>query len=192
MSDQWKIVPVEPTEEMKRAGLSERHDDLSRSIYKAMIEAAPSPPVVNVKSVAWLDLEQISHQATYATPMKVNHRQTEVVERSIADRLFEENTNLKTELTKARELFRDIADDPEMWTICSIALARRIDEQLAHQSAPAAKGGYCAVVKETLYDKGWRLAKEGQGLSNLWGNCADDSEMDEVYRGMKAYWNSVK
>ena len=46
--------------------------------------------------------------------------------------------------------------------------------------------------EETLFDKGWRLAKEGHGLSNLWGNCADDSEMDEVYRGMKAYWNSVK
>lgn len=44
-----------------------------------------------------------------------------------------------SELTKARELFRDIANDPEMWSICSIALARRIDEQLSNQSAPADK-----------------------------------------------------
>lgn len=46
----------------------------------------------------------------------------------------------QSELTKARELFRDIANDPEMWSICSIALARRIDEQLSNQSAPADKG----------------------------------------------------
>jgi hypothetical protein len=40
----WKLVPVEPTQEMKRAGMSERHDDLSRSVYQAMLAAAPQPP----------------------------------------------------------------------------------------------------------------------------------------------------
>jgi hypothetical protein len=40
----WKLVPVEPTREMKRAGMSERHDDLSRSVYQAMLAAAPQPP----------------------------------------------------------------------------------------------------------------------------------------------------
>lgn len=40
----WRVVPVEPTLQMKRAGMSERHDDLSRSVYQAMIAAAPYPP----------------------------------------------------------------------------------------------------------------------------------------------------
>ena len=48
------------------------------------------------------------------------------------------------------------------------------------------------VVVESLFDKGWRLAKEGHGISNLYGNCAKDSEMPEVQRGMEAYWNSLK
>lgn len=58
-------------------------------------------------------------------------------------RVLQENATLQSELTKARELFRDIANDDQMWTICSIALARRIDEQLAHQPAPVAKGDKC-------------------------------------------------
>jgi hypothetical protein len=56
----------------------------------------------------------------------------------------------QSELTKARELFRDIANDPEMWSICSIALARRIDEQLSNQSAPADKGQGEPVAIGTL------------------------------------------
>lgn len=47
-------------------------------------------------------------------------------------------------------------------------------------------------TEETLFERGWRLAKEGYGLSHIWGNCSYDSEMEEVNRGMDAYWNSVK
>jgi hypothetical protein len=47
-----------------------------------------------------------------------------------------------------------------------------------------------ASEAETLFQKGQRLAKEGHGLSNLWGNCAKDSDMDEVQRGMEAYRKS--
>jgi hypothetical protein len=39
----WVLVPREPTTEMCRAGLAERHDDLARSIYRAMLSAAPQP-----------------------------------------------------------------------------------------------------------------------------------------------------
>lgn len=46
MNDEWKLVPVEPTKEMCRTGLAERHDDLAKSIYKAMLGAAPQPPSV--------------------------------------------------------------------------------------------------------------------------------------------------
>lgn len=42
----WRRVPYEPTTGMCRAGLAERHDDLARSIYRAMLDAAPEPPHV--------------------------------------------------------------------------------------------------------------------------------------------------
>lgn len=40
--DGWKLVPIIPTLEMKRAGLTERHDDLAADIYRAMLEIAPA------------------------------------------------------------------------------------------------------------------------------------------------------
>jgi hypothetical protein len=40
----WQLVPKVPTEAMCRAGLSERHDDLAKSIYAAMLAATPSTP----------------------------------------------------------------------------------------------------------------------------------------------------
>lgn len=49
MSNEFKLVPVEPTEEMCRAGLAERHDDLAKSIYKAMLAAAPQPPALGAE-----------------------------------------------------------------------------------------------------------------------------------------------
>lgn len=39
----WVLVPRVPTKEMCRAGLAERHDDLAKSIYAAMIAAAGVP-----------------------------------------------------------------------------------------------------------------------------------------------------
>ena len=39
----WQMVPKEPTREMCRAGLAERHDDLAKSIYTAMLAVAPLP-----------------------------------------------------------------------------------------------------------------------------------------------------
>lgn len=39
----WQVVPKEPTTGMCRAGLAERHDDLAKSIYAAMLAAAPAP-----------------------------------------------------------------------------------------------------------------------------------------------------
>lgn len=40
----WKLVPVKPTQKMYLAALSrEKGDDLYGGVYKAMIDAAPSP-----------------------------------------------------------------------------------------------------------------------------------------------------
>lgn len=64
-----------------------------------------------------------------------------------------------------------------------------VDDLHALLAAPA-EDVRAVVVEETLFQKGQRLAKEGHGLSNLWGNCAKDSDMDEVQRGMEAYWQS--
>lgn len=48
----YALVPLEPTLAMKRAGLAERHDDLSASIYKAMLAAAPPIAAVVGEPVA--------------------------------------------------------------------------------------------------------------------------------------------
>lgn len=40
--------------------------------------------------------------------------------------------------------------------------------------------------EETLFERGQRLAYQGYGISHIWENCADDSEMDEVMRGYKS------
>lgn len=41
-ADGWQLVPKIPTTAMCRAGLAERHDDLAKSIYAAMLAAAPA------------------------------------------------------------------------------------------------------------------------------------------------------
>ena len=39
----WKLVPVEPTEEMENAGWIDKEDVCPCDIYSAMLSAAPSP-----------------------------------------------------------------------------------------------------------------------------------------------------
>lgn len=37
--------------------------------------------------------------------------------------------------------------------------------------------------KESPYNAGWRFAKDGGGLSGLWGVVPKDSDLDEAFRG---------
>ncbi|WP_143493513.1 MULTISPECIES: hypothetical protein [unclassified Pseudomonas] len=48
------------------------------------------------------------------------------------------------------------------------------------------KGVLVALPVETLFQKGYRLAGEGFGISSLWGECKSDDELPEVERGWKA------
>jgi hypothetical protein len=41
----WKLVPVEPTEEILRAFVGYVQPQSARSLYRAVISASPSPPV---------------------------------------------------------------------------------------------------------------------------------------------------
>lgn len=54
--DGWKLVPVEPTEEMLDAlfenGMQDEDDDLIRSAYSALISVAPAAPVVHTDDAA--------------------------------------------------------------------------------------------------------------------------------------------
>lgn len=43
MSQEWKLVPVEPTDEMIRAG---QHQEWTPDVYTAMLAAAPQPPAL--------------------------------------------------------------------------------------------------------------------------------------------------
>jgi len=53
MGSEWKMVPVEPTEEMMLAGWNVQagEDSLARRRYAEVIEAAPPAPVLGVKVV---------------------------------------------------------------------------------------------------------------------------------------------
>ncbi len=62
-TDEWRLVPVEPTENMIEAGENTPHVDNTSScwqsveIYKAMLEAAPeyqSAPNENLKDETWI------------------------------------------------------------------------------------------------------------------------------------------
>lgn len=56
MTDIWKIVPLEPTEEMIKAAVIGEEDisfHIARSIYRAMLAAAPEQPAVRVKQLEW-------------------------------------------------------------------------------------------------------------------------------------------
>lgn len=39
----WKLVPIEPTDEMIRRGLKEQENETAREIWEAMLRAAPQP-----------------------------------------------------------------------------------------------------------------------------------------------------
>lgn len=132
--------------------------------------ADPVPPAGREPEVlGWL-IANPNGDFWYASKQQ-SQNDTELVDRAHVTRLQAEVERLKTmsdnycsllmdansELTKARELFRDIADDPEMWSICSIALARRIDEQLSNQSAPADKA---PPLIQALHANGDRIAME--------------------------------
>lgn len=89
----------------------------------------PAPPAggeVEVVTAAWLDLSKLDKGSmAYATAMKVNHRQTELVDRAHITRLQAEVGRLKDEagiyrtgyallkeeLTKARECLKDLGVD---------------------------------------------------------------------------------
>ena len=43
---------------------------------------------------------------------------------------------------------------------------------------------------ETPFQIGQRLAREGQGISAIWGAVERDSDMDECVRGMRSVWNA--
>lgn len=82
MSNELKLVPADPTAAMVNAAL------ISDGIvprYYAMLAAAPQPPALGgePETAAWLDLEKLKiGDMAYATRMKVNHRQTELIDRA--------------------------------------------------------------------------------------------------------------
>lgn len=85
MKTEWKLVPAEPTGEQEEAGCQGymeadgnwvMHRSSMGHAYKAMLGGEP-------ETAAWLDLEKLkSGGMAYATNMKVNHRQTELIDRA--------------------------------------------------------------------------------------------------------------
>lgn len=93
MSNEFKLVPVEPTDEMIMAFITKKssgYADEYPSVrfggnYRAMLAAAPKPPALGgePETAAWLDLKKLKiGDMAYATRMKVNHRQTELIDRA--------------------------------------------------------------------------------------------------------------
>lgn len=81
MRDTWKLVPVEPTTAMINAGQCGCMDnDVTVSIYRAILEAAPAPPVP-------ADVQEITRliQPYVAACLKFNYTPMELIEQAEAD-----------------------------------------------------------------------------------------------------------
>lgn len=64
-------MPVEPTVIMCRAGLAERHDDLAKEIWRAMLSAAPQLFVKTEQVEISHDIEYQAHKAVLAACMSI-------------------------------------------------------------------------------------------------------------------------
>ncbi|MBD1602267.1 hypothetical protein [Pseudomonas typographi] len=163
--NEWKLVPVEPTDEMIEAAGeayefdAEAEDELgfniavtnTAAVYRAMIAAAPQPPAGREPEVRGY---------VVAGSMFFD---VEVIDRAAYTTLAAERDALQSELTKVREwaverwkdevsqrplqnIHRRSFDDTWRQVITRLGGDHRElcgpthDELLAHQSAPAAKG----------------------------------------------------
>ncbi|MBD1554256.1 hypothetical protein [Pseudomonas typographi] len=151
MSTEWKLVPVEPTDEMIEAAGeayefdAEAEDELgfniavtnTAAVYRAMIAAAPQPPAgrepevrgyVVAGSMFFLErlrAEQMTRGGKYEL--------VEVIDRDAYTALAAERDALQSELTKVRELLgraREYGGLTPPWR-------EAVSDLLAHQSAPA-------------------------------------------------------
>lgn len=181
MSQEWKLVPVEPTAVMISEG-DRRFSFGVDKIYATMIAAAPVPPAggeVEVlacltsggkalyfpcPNIEWrdgdielVDRDHVTRLQADCEALAIMHTQAQVKwcaerdalkaevkrlhgrlreEQTYVSELAAEHTAMESELTKARELLTHIRD-----TTAGYAHREKIDLLIAHQSAPAAKGG---------------------------------------------------
>ena len=178
MSQEWKLVPVEPTGEM----LSEIHllesftGQALTARYKAMLAAAPVPPAGDLPErmdapsrdeyelecywaaameqakahndcldaclpiIARLQAENAAlQQRLNVADQRVDQLQSESFE-ALYNAAIEERDAAQSELTKARELLKECVDCVRYGDEFDLPVTtmKRVDDLLAHQSAPAA------------------------------------------------------
>lgn len=86
VSEGWKLVPINPTDEMVKAAIdtpcvdsgSDAHDEPQdyRNMYSAMLAAAPHPVSGEQKPVLWCDPEALDSDDRW---VRASRRQSEVV-----------------------------------------------------------------------------------------------------------------
>lgn len=101
--------PADRLAQCRGQAMQARCDALQGLLNKAdqqisdLTHAAPVPPAGDVQAAAWLDLEKVSHGMAYATRMKTNHRQTELVDRAHVTRLTAERDGAMRECQRRRD-----------------------------------------------------------------------------------------
>jgi hypothetical protein len=107
MTEQWKMVPVEPTEEMNRAGDVAYSWNVAK-IYRAMLAAAPVPPAsdVEVLAVAWIKVTRPDKRGNayeldwYSAAERLPVGEYELVDEAHVTRLTAERDGLQAEVER--------------------------------------------------------------------------------------------
>lgn len=180
--DQWQLVPKTPTNEMAVAGtkVGLRNPAINGvAQYRAMLAAAPQPPVVEVEPVAWEYrwLDTNKHTVTsgqWSDWERVTARnQATTVEDHVKEieywidrgykyelrKLFTSPPNAEALRQRVKELLQMITDQDYEYNRKTNALIKRHADQLATQAEQI------KVAREGFE----RLSR--LGLKDEWSNC---------------------
>lgn len=132
MSKEWKLVPVEPTEEMLRAhgcNFDGLDDDQARAEWAALLAAAPVPPRSDVQPVAWLtsDGRQLVFEGVLDQSQYIEQGMRPLVHAADAG----EADRLREELESHKEALREEMQDAFKFQQRALAAEQRNSEVVA-------------------------------------------------------------